>query len=292
MNLTFRQLEVFCAIARQGNVSRAAEDAGLTQSAASMALGELERQLGELLFDRMGRRIILNGNGKRLLPIATELLARAEELEQEFSAEDRALRGELVIGASSTIGNYLMPRLIAGFCAEHPEVKVRLKVANTKQIITDALNFELDIGFVEGSCNQPEIDVSIWREESLVVFANPRDPLASRRPLRLRDLAKAQWILREKGSGTREIFEKAFLKKNSTLNIRVEFGQTEAIKQAVQSGMGISCLSRLALREKLENKTLVELPTPELDLQRNLLQITHKNKYRTRCIDEFIKFVH
>jgi DNA-binding transcriptional LysR family regulator len=291
MNLTFRQLEVFCAIARRGNVSRAAEDAGLTQSAASMALGELERQLGELLFDRMGRRIVLNGNGKRLLPKATELLARSTELEQEFSADDRVLHGELVIGASSTIGNYLMPRLIAGFCAEHPEVKVRLKISNTTQIIASALDFELDIGFVEGSCNLPEIEASVWREESLIIFANPLDPLASGKPLRLKDLADAQWILREKGSGTREIFERAFLKKNSALNVRFEFGQTEAIKQAVQSGMGISCLSRLALRENLENKTLVELPAPELDLQRNLLQITHKNKYRTRCIEEFIHFV-
>jgi DNA-binding transcriptional LysR family regulator len=291
MNLTFRQLEVFCAIARRGNVSRAAEDAGLTQSAASMALAELERQLGELLFDRMGRRIILNGNGKRLLPIASELLARAEELEQEFSAADRALSGELIIGASSTIGNYLMPRLIAGFCAKYPAVKVRLKVANTKQIIASALDFELDIGFVEGSCNQPEIEASVWRKESLIVFANPLDPLANGKTLQLKDLSDAPWILREKGSGTREIFERAFLKKNNSLNVRVEFGQTEAIKQAVQSGMGISCLSRLALRENLENKTLVELPTPELDLQRNLLQITHKNKYRTRCIEEFMAFV-
>jgi DNA-binding transcriptional LysR family regulator len=291
MNLTFRQLEVFCAIARRGHVSRAAEDAGLTQSAASMALAELERQLGEQLFDRMGRRIVLNGNGRRLLPLASELLARAAELEQEFSADDRALSGELVIGASSTIGNYLMPRLIAAFCEKHPAVKVRLKVGNTQQIIASALAFELDIGFVEGLCNHPEMDISVWREDALIVFASPLDSLAIGQPLRLQELAAAPWVLREKGSGTRDIFERAIQKTNCALNIRFEFGQTEAIKQAVQSGMGISCLSRLALRENLENKTLVELPTPDLDLQRNLLQIKHHKKYRTRCIETFINFV-
>ncbi|QBG48263.1 LysR family transcriptional regulator [Verrucomicrobia bacterium S94] len=287
MNLTLRQLEVFRAIARNGNVGRAAQEVSMTQSAASMALSELEKQLGVRLFDRPGRRIVLNHNGVRLLGEVDELLERAAEIEALFSSRTQAPSGLLRIGASSTIGNYLMPALIGTFSDRFPEVRVRLTIGNTEQIIGRLLNSEIDLGYVEGSCSDSRIQSSVWREDRLVIFCAPDYPLAARPECQRKELLNESWILRESGSGTREVFERALLRHGEVLNIRYEFGHTEAVKQAVRSGMGIGCLSRLAIQDELQRGSLVELSRPLVDLRRDLLQLVRAGKYRTDCMKAF-----
>ncbi|MDZ8118195.1 LysR family transcriptional regulator [Pontiella agarivorans] len=287
MNLTLRQLEVFRAIARGGNMGRAAQEIGLTQSAASMALSELERQLGVSLFDRPGRRIVLNDNGARLLTEVEELLERAAEIELLFASGTQAPSGLLRIGASSTIGNYLMPALVGAFSDRFPEVRIRLSIGNTEQIIGRLLNSEIDLGYVEGSCGKSQIESSVWREDRLVIFCAPDYPLAARRKLRRNELLAERWVLRERGSGTREVFERALLRHGETLAVRHEFGHTEAVKQAVRAGMGIGCLSRLAIQDELNRGSLVELPLPMVDLRRDLLQLVRTGKYRTACMQAF-----
>lgn len=291
MNLTLRQLEVFCAIAQYGNVSRAAAEVSVTQSAASMALAELERQLDSHLFDRPGKRVVLNDLGRRFLPEARELLSRAREISHLFDSESQDLCGELCVGASSTIGNYLMPGLLGDFAAKYPRIKVRLQVENTEKIAAALLNYELDIGYVEGRYAHPELLSSRWREDSLAVVVAPTHPLAGKASVQRADLIREDWLMREKGSGTREIFEAAFLTEKAPINIRFELGHTEAIKQAVKRGLGISCLSRLALQDELEHGTLVELNTPGFDLHRHLLQLVGRKKYATRCLQAFMGFM-
>jgi DNA-binding transcriptional LysR family regulator len=290
MNITLRQLEVFCAIARRGNVSRAAEDTAISQSAASMALAELERQLDEKLFDRFSKKLVLNDNGRALFPKAVDLLARAEEIQGLYHPGSQTVAA-LKAGASSTVGNYLMPGLLGACSRARPNLHISLQVGNTEQIIQALLDCEIDIGFIEGICRDPDIEQHDWRTDELIVIASPLHPLAKTDPLTPQNLTDAHWILRERGSGTREIFERALSGKISHLNIRYDLGHTEAIKQAVRNNLGISCLSRLAVQDELESGRLVELSTPFLSLQRKLCMLVRKGKYLTGSLEQFIRFV-
>lgn len=290
MNITLRQLEVFCAIATRSNVSRAAEAVAISQSAASMALAELERQLGTRLFDRLGKKLVLNTNGQALFLKATDLMARAGELERLFDAED-SVGGDLKVGASSTIGNYLMPGLLGGFSETSPDVHVTLQVGNTEQIIHSLVEGDIDLGFIEGLCDDPHVESRHWRSDELIVVAGPEHPLATQRTLTWEDIAAADWILRERGSGTREIFERALSGKSGNLNIRYELGQTEAIKQAVKNRMGISCLSRLTVQEELKTGALIELAVPFLSLRRDLTLLQRKGKYLNGSMKSFIGYI-
>ena len=247
MKLTLRQLEIFVAVARLQSVSRAADKLALSQSAASAALSELERQFDMQLFDRVGKRIRLNELGSSVLPHAAELIDRARELEGAFQAQDAA--GELNVGATLTIGNYLGTLIVSNFMQRHPGSRVTLAVENTAHIIAKVASFELDLGLVEGRCQHPDIEVMHWGDDALEVFAAPDHPLAKKRRLTPTDFARADWIVREPGSGTRETFDLAVAGVLPSVNIKLELSHTEAIKRAVESGLGIGCISRLALRE-------------------------------------------
>lgn len=288
MRVTLKQIEVFVTVAREGTVLKAAERLSLTQSATSMALADCERQLGRQLFDRVGRRLALNDTGMQLLPRAMDLLARAEELEQ-IARQESGLIGRLRIGASLTIGNYLIPGLIGSFLAAHPESQLSLEVGNTSHIIQEIEKFHVDVGFIEGFCHSADIEVLPWCEDELVVFAAAGHPLAKQARINADDLGQAKWVLREHGSGTREIFDNAVLGKLPTIQLALELGHTEAIKRAVEAGMGLGCLSRISLQEAFERGTLVELATPFLDLRRQFYILVHRQKYRTEGLQAFVR---
>lgn len=287
MKFTLRQLEVFVAVARHENVSRAADQLALSQSAASAALTELERQFDTQLFDRVGKRIRLNELGNAVLPHATELIDRAHELEAQLHAQDAP--GELQVGATLTIGNYLGTLIVSDFMQRHPGSKVTLDVENTAHIIAKVANFELDLGLVEGRCLHPDIEVMPWGDDALEVFAAPQHPLAKKCRLTAADLAAADWIVREPGSGTRETFDLAVAGVLPAVNIKLELAHTEAIKRAVESGLGIGCISRLALHEAFRRGSLVRLKAPFLKMDRKFFILVHKQKYRTATSRQFIE---
>lgn len=288
MRITLRQLGVFVAIARYGTVTRAAQELNLTQSAASMALADLETQLDCLLFDRAGKRLQLNDLGRQLLPRAMTTLAHAEGIEALARGQGDQV-GSLKIGASLTIGNYSMPPIIASFMREHPQSQLTLDIANTSHIIAALGQFELDIGFIEGYCHAPDLEVIPWRQDELVVFAAPSHPLAAKTDLRESDLAAAAWVLREPGSGTREVFDNAVMGRLPNLHVLLELGHTEAIQRVVSSGLGIGCASRLSLQESLDNGALVVLPTPFWNLSRQFFALIHRQKYRTFGLERFLE---
>lgn len=286
MKYSLRQLEIFVAISRTESVSRAAEVLSLSQSATSTALSELERQFDLQLFDRVGKSLRINETGQQLLPRAVELLDRAKEIENLL--QGHAGFGHMKIGATLTVGNYLATILVARFLQEHPESRIQLQVHNTSTIVQKIANHELDLGLIEGDCNHPDIEVQPWIADELVVFSAPDHPLANQRQVSLEQLLQEQWILREKGSGTRATFDRAFHSHHSQLKIRLELEHTEAIKRAVESGLGIGCISRLALKDAFRRGSLVPLSTPNLDLGRFFYFMWHKQKYHTTGIREFL----
>lgn len=287
MRITLKQLEVFIAVAQAGNVTRAAESLSITQSATSMALADFESQLGRKLFDRIGKRLQLNDSGRLLLPKALDAVARVADIEH-MARSDEAMIGPLRIGASLTIGNYMMPGLIGSFMKSYPGAQLTLDVANTKHIVEALEQFHIDLGFIEGFCHEPNIEVLPWCHDELVVFAAASHPLAKKKTVTEDDLAAADWILREPGSGTREVFDNAVLGRIHRINLLLEFGHTEAIKQAVASGIGIGCASRRTLEDAFRTGGVVPLATPYLDLRRELYVLIHRQKFRTQGLERFL----
>ena len=254
MRYSLRQLEVFLATARSENISRAAESLAMSQSAASGALRDLESRFGVRLFDRIGKRLKLSELGQQLRPEAENLLARAREFERALAGD--GVSGRLQLGATLTIGNYLAVAMIADFRQRYPAADVSLTVANTETIAAQVAGFELDLGLVEGEIHHPELEVQHWREDELQLFAAPGHPLAGR-PLGDAELLAMPWIVREPGSGTRQTFDRAMHGLLPDLHISLELQHTEAIKRAVEAGLGVGCLSRISLVEAFARGSLV-----------------------------------
>ncbi|MDF4002698.1 LysR substrate-binding domain-containing protein [Luteibacter sp. PPL552] len=285
-----RQLDVFVAVATMGSVRSAAERLFLSQPAASMALGELERQIGAPLFDRERGRLRLNDRGRDLLPLARELIERHAEFGRRARGGTAGLTGEIGVGASNTIGNYLVGDLLGPFATAWPRVSLRLGVANTSRIAQGVLDHDFDVGCVEGPVTHPALEVRPWRDDRLVVCARPGHPLAARKRLRREDFADERWVLRERGSATRSLSERALAELPEGRTV-LELDQSEAIKQAVIAGLGIACLPEVAVTDAVQTGRLAVLPTPFLDLRRTLSLLVHRQRYRGAVLEAFLATV-
>lgn len=289
-SVTFRQLQVFVAVARGGAVSGAARDLHLSQSATSQALSDLERQLSVPLFERLGRRLRLNDVGRRLLPQAERILDELAQFVDAASEPEGMLQGTLIVAASATVGTYLLPTLAGRFSEQHCEVDLQLRLRNTGEVMADVLRFDADLGLIEGQCSESRLASEVWRWDEMVVVCAPQHPLASRKRLSDDDLQEAQWILRERGSGTRAVFEAAIRHHVERLRVRMELGQHEAIKQAVRAGLGLGCLSRLSVAGELARQELVALDS-ELALGRTFSLVWHPERYRSPLWQAFKVFL-
>lgn len=284
MRYTLRQLAVFVETARTGQVSQAAQVLNLSQSATSASLAELESNLTPL-FDRLGRRLLLNSAGERLLPEAINLLDQARRLEQ--LALEAGEGFQLKLGATQTIGNYLAPKLVHEFEQRHPNSHVELFVQNTQQVLNALEHFEIDLALIEGPCTSEAFRVDSWRQDELVIFCAPGHPLARHHELTVSLLTHQKWILREKGSGTRQSFDMAIAAVGVELDVRFSLEHTEGIKQAVEDGLGIGCVSRLAVQPDIDRGSLVEMPAPFLDLTRTFSVVSHARRPDTQGIQQF-----
>ncbi len=286
LRISLRQLEVFAAIARSDSTRAAAERVSRSQSAASAALAELEAALGEALFDRVGRRLVLNENGRALLPAATALLDQAVELQAMFSGEHAA---PLRVSASLTIGEYLLPDLVAQWKLAHPQSAVHLAIGNSTEVIAAVAAMDADVGFIEGPQTHPDLSVRPWLSDELVIVAAPGHPLAGGQRASVRQLAEAAWILREPGSGTRQASDRWLLEHLGQLNIGFELGSTEAIKRLAAAGAGLACLSRHVVLQSLERGELAEVRTRLPVARRRLALVVRRDKRQGRATEDFIR---
>jgi DNA-binding transcriptional LysR family regulator len=286
MRFTLRQLQVFVAIGQAGNVTHAADRIAMSQSAASTALGELERQFGRPLFDRVGKRLQLNALGRSIMPRALEMLDRAAELESLLAGGEGL--GVLRLGASLTVGNYVCPALIDRYLQVYPGTDVKLAIGNTSHIAAAVVGFDLDLALIEGEITDPDLEVSDWLSDELAVFCGPDHPLATDRTVGIDRLLEERWVVREPGSGTRQTLDRAMTPWWPRWQIGLELEHTEAIKGLVAGGRFIGCVSRLALAESFAGGSLVEIRVPDLDLHRHFYLLANRWKYRTRGIDAFI----
>ncbi|OIR17803.1 HTH-type transcriptional activator CmpR [mine drainage metagenome] len=296
MRLTLRQLQIFIAIAKNGSTTAAGEKIALSQSAISASIGELERTLNVLLFDRIGKRLLLNDHGRALLTQALVLVSGAESLEHAYSQDDAP--SVLIVGASLTIGNYLLPSLLSQYWRQQGHAlgdslpPLQVHIANTAGIMNKVSNFEVDIGLVEGPCHRADIAVTPWLADELLLVAAPTHPIIlehGKSMIPNERLEKTNWLLREHGSGTREALEQALLPHIAQLRSSLEFNDHEAIKHCAVEGLGIACLSKFVVEDKLETGQLVELNTMFGRLHRRFSLLIHHQKQITAGMQQFIR---
>ena len=288
------KLRVFCAVAETKSFSKASELIHLTQPAVSLQIQAMEELYETRLFDRSGNSINLTPAGEILYKRAKEILALYAEAQQNISEITGAIKGSLSIGASSTIGNYLLPHIIAAFKKKVPQVNISLVVSNTKTI-TERLNAgEIDIALVEGDVSKQRFSVETLLSDELVVIMSPAHPWADRRNVPAIDITKEPIIMREEGSGTRQIILKYLEEhgiKLDQLKIALVMGSTEAIKGAVEEGLGVSIVSAWAARKNLKQGLIKTTTFKDLKFHRNFSIISPKRNYSTHTAKEFLNFL-
>lgn len=284
--MTLRHLEIFAAIADHGTMSGAARALYIAQPTVSQAVAELESAYQVRLFERLSRRLYLTPEGRDMLGYARHILASVDEMERRL--QDAAGRPLLRVGATITVATCLMPSVLSRFEASHPDTRVKAWVGNTRSIEERVLSSQLDLGFVEGEASSPDIRSIPAQEDELILVASPTHPLAARGAVTARDLQGMDFVLREPGSGTRALFEQ-YLKD---YRVRVEekwtCNNSEAIKNAVIGGQGLTVISRLLVQRELDGRLLVCLPLQERRLTRRFSLILHKHKYLSPSLEAFL----
>ena len=282
--MTLEQLRVFVEVAERLHVTRAAGVLNMTQSAASAALQALETRLGTALFDRVGRRIELTEAGRILLPEAKAVLAKVSGAEQALAELNGLLRGRLRLWASQTIAGYWLPPFLSRFHSAHAGVTVELHIGNSLQVSRAVLDGSADLGFVEGDIDEPllaQIPVAV---DQLVLVVAKSHEFASLKTVERDHLLAARWVLREKGSGTRQVFEEALRSRGidpAALDVVMELPSNEAVRSVVEAGAGATAISKLVVADKLSAGTLAELPLHCAD--RRYLALRHGDRHRGRA---------
>lgn len=283
MKYTLRHIEVFLAVAREQSISRAAEQLAMSQSATSAALQEFERRYDMQLFDRSAKRLKLNPLGAAIRTKAEGLMAHAQEFDRELNQHEE--QGHLRVGASLTIGNYLAYKYLATYVQQHPNAKVEIDVSNTPEVAGKVLNFEVDVGLIEAEFHHDNLLLQPWRDDSMIAFCSPQHPLAGKKALSDQDILACHWILREPGTAHRQAFDGAMQELLPDLDVRLELTHNEAIKNAVKSGLGVGCLSRIAIEDEIQMGALVPLPLKTRAIDRRFYIVTHKQAAPNQAVD-------
>ncbi|HTN99022.1 MAG TPA: LysR family transcriptional regulator [Nordella sp.] len=290
--MTLEQLRIFVAVAEREHVTRAAGDLNLTQSATSAAVAALEARYATKLFDRVGRRISLTDAGRLFLAEAKAVLARANAAELVLADLAGLKLGSLALAASQTVGNYWLPRFVHAFRSAHPGIAVALTIGNTETVASLVRDGEANLGFVEGTIEEPALTTTIVAEDEMVLVAHPAHEWCRRRRTKEINLRSARWVLRELGSGTRAILEPLLKREGITLSdldISLVMPTNEAVMAAVEAGAGVTIISRLVAQKALKAGTLVavDYPIP----RRQFTMLRHKDRYTTAAETEFARLI-
>ncbi len=283
--LTLRQLEIFLNVVKEGHLTNVAKGMGLSQSAISMAIKELEKILGNPLFDRINKKLILNEMGRAFEKEISPIIKKINDIEYEF--KNTVNKGMIRVGASTTIVDYLMPPIICSYMNNYPDVKVALKEGNTKNIVNLIKEGELDVGFIEGIVNDADIIKEIVGVDELIVVTTDESLNSA---CFIDTIQGRKWVLREEGSGTREVFLDYVKDKVDHINIFLELGHTESIKSLLMNHQCLTCISKIAVKNEIENKTLIHVPLRNFECKRNFYMIYHKDKYRSELFEKFVYF--
>ncbi|RPF47110.1 LysR family transcriptional regulator [Thermodesulfitimonas autotrophica] len=288
------QFHIFKTVADKKSFSGAAQALFISQPAVSMHIKSLEDHFGTRLFDRNTQQVTITEAGRILYEYVEKILSLLDEAEKDISALTGCIRGTLSVGASFTLGEYVIPQVLGCFKKQHPQVRALLKVTNTEEIVKLVLKQALDLGLVEGRVDNFELIAKPFMKDELIVLLPVDHPLAGKKFILIDELVALPFILREQGSGTRKITEDRLKEAGinlSELNVVMELGSTEAVKEAVEAGFGATIISKWAVQKELKLGTLVSVKVKDVSLVRKFYVIYNKNKSQTPVVKEFISFL-
>ena len=286
---SFKQLELFVSLARTQRVVETAKEYTMSQSAVSMSIRELEKELREQLFDRIGKKLILNDRGHLLLQECSPSLEHLKDVYASFS--DAQLRGELRISASATVADYFMPALINDYLSIHEGLHLRLKSANSSEVINRVQNGESDLGFIEGACSERNIECHVLMQDELIIVTCDRQ-FEGHAPLFIDQLLEKKWVMREEGSGTRSVFLNTIAPLDKELQVFMEFGSIEAIKNFLESGEDyFTVLPRICVESELKEKKLFEVKVRNISFERDFILVKRKERAESSLMKHFKAFV-
>ncbi|MBU3916274.1 LysR family transcriptional regulator [bacterium] len=284
--MTLRQMEIFLNLAQNPHLGKVAESIGLTQSAVSMAIKSLEETLETKLFDRLNKKLILNEYGRLFYKKVEPLVKELSESENLF--RDETFHGELKVGVSSSIANYIIPQIIYNFQEKYKGVVIKMATGNTKEVGILIENGKVDMGFVEGEFNSVDVVKEVLGEDELYVVTGDKE-LVRDGKYEIEELLNKKWILREKGSGTREIFLSHLGDYTKRLNIFMELDHTGGVKSVLMNKNTLSCLSQYSVRKEMNGGILHRLHIKDFRFTRSFYTIWHRNKILSPMLKEFIE---
>lgn len=287
-----RRLQVFHTVARLLSFTKAAETLHMTQPAVTFQIRQLEEFFNTRLFDRTHNRINLTEAGECVFEYAERILGLYDEMNNSVRQLTGDVTGVLMVGASTTIAEYVLPGLLGEFQARYKDLRIRLSVSNSVGIVHMVEDNTVDIGIVESPVNNKNLAVEVCWHDKLVLICPPNHRLAGKKSLNVAELRDLPFIAREEGSGTREVIADYLARAElpwSDLNLSMEFGSPESVKSAVEAGLGVSIVSAATITKELKLKTLAALPL-EPGLERPFSFVYQRQKFRLRAVEEFMKF--
>lgn len=290
--MDLQKLRVFVVVAGESNVTRAARRLSLSQPALSKQLAELEDSLGTQLFDRLPRGVRLTAAGEMLLVHAGRIFAAERAAEAEIGELIGLRTGSLSIGASTTIGSYLIPGVFGAFHRAHPEIKLELEIANTTAVQAMVADGRTDLGLTEGVVPGEQFTFEVAHYDQMVAIAAPGHPLLRHKSVLAADLARTPFIARERGSGTRDVIERAFAERALRIEPAMALGSTEAVKNAVAAGVGVAIVSRLTVEQELASGRLLLIDVRDLSIRRELHMVRLRGKRESPAVQAFVGLLH
>lgn len=290
--MNFNHLRSFYYVGKYLSFSEAAKYLYISQPTVSIQVRKLEEELQTKLVEQIGKKIYLTDAGKRLYKYASEIFMLAKEANLMINDVNNLNIGQVLIGAGTTAGIYLLPELLGCFKKDYPKVEIKLQIGNSKEIVHKLINNEIDFAVIgEGIAFDMELKTRSIAEDELVLIVSPNHPLAREKETSIYNLVNETFILRERGSSSREIFQNALHKSNISLKVAMEFNCVEAIKKAVSANLGVSVVSYRALKLEKKLNEVAILKINDLDLLRNIYLIYHKEKKFINILDSCIQYI-
>jgi DNA-binding transcriptional LysR family regulator len=287
-----RRLQVFYTVARQLSFTKAAEQLFMTQPAVTFQVKQLEEHFNTRLFERSHGRIALTPAGRLVMDYAERILAISEEMDTRVGELTGAVAGPLLLGASTTIAEFILPQILGEFKAQHPEVQAHMTVANSETIVNRVADYTIDVGLIESPSYLPSLQNEICCDDELVLICAPGHALAGRKTVSAHDIAALPMVRREPGSGTREFTDNYFRQcgvSPEDVNLVMELGSPEAMKGVVETGIAVAIVSRATIAKELKLGSVVAIPLAPR-LMRTLSVVHPKEKFRSRLLTTFVEF--
>jgi DNA-binding transcriptional LysR family regulator len=287
-----RRLQVFYTVAKQLSFTKAAEQLFMTQPAVTFQVKQLEEHFNTRLFERTHGRIALTPAGIMALEYAERILTLSEEMDTRIADLTGAVAGSLLLGASTTIAEFILPHILGEFKALHPEVQAHMMVANSETIVNRVADHTIDVGLIESPSYLPSLQNEVCCDDELVLICGPNHPLAKKTTVTAQDIAAMPLVRRESGSGTREFTDNYFRQCGvapEDLNLFMELGSPEAIKGVVETGIAVAIVSRATIAKELKLVSVVAIPLAPR-LMRTLSVVHPKEKFRSRLLTTFVDF--